>query len=718
MPIENMAPFSTLEIPVKGMDCADCTRHVQNAIASLPGVQQVDVFLTSEKALVRLDPTQVDLLAIRQVVKDAGYSVPDDGQVTAIGSPGEVSTVFTRQIFIILGLLLGVILIVVAGEGLGWFEFLSRSIPWWLGLPLVLAAGYPVFRKVVLAALKKQIISHTLMTLGVLAAALVGEWLTALLVVFFMRVGDYVEHFTAERARQALKRLAVLAPQMARVERAGVELEVPAAEVLVGDVVIVRPGEKIPVDGQVVSGRATVDQATITGEPMPVEIGPGGYVYAATIAQMGSLRVKTARVGSETTYGRILRMVEDAEAHRAPVQRIADRFSAYYMPVVAVIAALTLLISRDPLATAAVLVVACSCAFALATPIAMMASIGAGAQHGILIKGGKYLEQLARADVVLIDKTGTLTLGKPDVTEVVLIDPLGEMDETQLLTLTASAERYSEHPLAKAVRQAALEKGIVLSEPQNFIALPGLGVRAQVEGLLIEVGSERLAFGETSFETDGGVISSEVQQELQSLRAQSRTMMYVSIDGVLTGVLAVSDLRRPEVPQALQSLRTIGIHTIELLTGDNQRSAALLADDLGIPYRAGLLPQDKIAIVQKYQSAGHVVVMVGDGVNDAPALAQADVGIAMGATGADVAIEAAHVALLRDDWHLVPEVFQIAQRTMRVVKFNIGFTAVYNVLGLTLAAFGLLPPVFAAAAQSIPDLGILANSSRLLRYKD
>ncbi len=724
--IDRMSQMTTLEVPVQGMDCADCTRHVQHAIAGLPGVQDVEVYLTSEKALVRLDPAQVDLPAIRQAVKEAGYTVPESWQTSPVNRPVESGKVFTRQVFIVLGLLFGVILLVLVGETLGLLDTFSGRIPWWLGLPLVLAAGYPVFRKVVVAALHKQVISHTLMTLGVLAAALVGEWLTALVVVFFMRVGDTVEHFTAERARQALKNLAALSPEMARVERGGAELEIPAAEVQVGETVIVRPGEKIPVDGEVVSGSATVDQASITGEPLPVEMGPGGHVYAATIAQLGSLRVKAISVGPDTTYGHILRLVEHAEAHRAPVQRIADRFSAYYLPVVAVIATLTLLISRDPLATAAVLVVACSCAFALATPIAMMASIGAGAQHGMLIKGGKYLEQLARADVVLIDKTGTLTLGRPEISEAILFDHTAGLDEARLLSLVASAERYSEHPLARAVRQAALKQGLALAEPQDFSALPGLGVRARVDGRLVEVGSGRLAAGAASLDAStatGGFSGAAsqpgaVQAAVQRIQDQGHSLLFVSIDGVLAGLLAVSDARRPEVPDAVQLLRAAGIQTIELLTGDHERSAALLAGDLGIPFRAGLLPQDKIAIVQEYQAAGHVVVMIGDGVNDAPALAQADVGIAMGAAGADVAIEAAHVALLRDDWCLVPEVFEIARRTMRVVKFNIGFTAVYNVIGLTLAAFGLLPPVLAAAAQSIPDLGILANSSRLLRYKD
>ena len=340
----------------------------------------------------------------------------------------------------------------VIGEWFGLFEQITEQVPWPIGVAIVLIGGYPIFRNVIRATLRRQVISHTLMTLGVIAALVVGQWATAAVIVFFMRVGDYAENFTTERARRAVKDLTAMAPQTARVERDGQEVELPIAEVQVGDTVVVRPGEKIPVDGDVIDGQATVDQATITGESMPVEVGSGASVFAATIARLGHLRVRATHIGADTTFGRVIKMVEEAEAHRADIQRVADKFSAYYLPVVAGIATLTFLISRNPLSTAAVLVVACSCSFALATPIAMLASIGAGAKRGLLIKGGKYLELLARADVLLIDKTGTLTLGKPQVTDVIALNGL---PESEILALAASAERYSEHPLAEAVRAAA-----------------------------------------------------------------------------------------------------------------------------------------------------------------------------------------------------------------------------------------------------------------------
>ena len=455
-----MSELATLEVPVAGMDCAECTQHVRHAIADLPGVASVDVFLTSEKAVVRLDPAQVDLPAIRRAVEGAGYSVPE---TRSSGAPDASPVTLTRQTRLLFaGLFAAVLFIVIGGEWLGLFQALNALIPLPVGAVIVLIAGFPVFRNVVRATIHKQIISHTLMTVGVIAALVVGQWVTALLVVFFMRVGDAVERFTTERARRAVKNLAALAPQTARIEQDGAEIEVPVAQVRPGDVVIVRPGEQIPVDGEVVSGQATVDQAAITGEGMPVEAGPGSPVYAATYARLGHLRIRASHVGADTTFGKVIRLVEEAEAHRADVQRIADRFSAWFLPIVAGIAALTLIISRDPLATASVLVVACSCSIALATPIAMLASIGAGAQRGLLIKGGRYLELLAQADVLLIDKTGTVTLGKPHVVDVDRERGKGRVGEwrngrSHILPLPHSPSLYLAHtPPPRRVRRALL----------------------------------------------------------------------------------------------------------------------------------------------------------------------------------------------------------------------------------------------------------------------
>lgn len=692
--IEPVYDLKTIELPVAGMDCAECTHHVEHALSGVPGVASVQVLLATEKAIVRLDPAAVSLEQLRAAVAEAGYRVP----APATDALATQQRRYTRKVWTVLALVFGaVIFVVVVGEWLGLFEAITDRVPFLVGAMLVVLSGWPLFANVVRAARKKQVTSHTLMTIGVVAALAVGQWATAAVVVFFMHMGDYVERFTAEGARKAVRNLTALAPQRARVVRDGVESELPVAAVQPGEIVVVRPGEQIPVDGVVVDGYATVDQAAITGESLPVEAGPGAHVFAATIARLGSLRVQTTRTGADTTFGRVITLVEQAEANRADVQRFADKFSAYFLPVVLTIAALTLLIRQDPLAVAAVLVVACSCAIALATPIAVLAGIGRAAREGLLIKGGKYIETLARADVLLIDKTGTLTLGRPRIEEIVTFDGV---PEAEVLRLAASAERYSEHPLAEAVRTHAADSGLTLAAPAQFTAIPGQGVVADIDGQRITVGSPRLTMAPPP--------------ALAAAQSAGRSVIWVTRDGAVIGALLAADTLRPEAAAALAQVRALGIDTMEVLTGDNDATAALFAAQLGIPYRADLLPEDKIAAVQAYQQQGKVVVMVGDGVNDAPALAQADVGVAMGAAGADIALEAAHVALLRDDWLLVPALLHLARRTMRVVKMNLWFTAFYNVIGLSLAALGFLPPILAAAAQSIPDLLILGNSARLL----
>jgi Cd2+/Zn2+-exporting ATPase/Cu+-exporting ATPase len=677
------------------MDCAECTRHVQKAIQSVPGVHTVDVFLSGEKAVIQTEGPAAPMEAIREAVSRVGYQVGrHDLQPMAD---------VTRPLgWTIAGIFAFVLFVVVAGEWLGLFEWFNRVIPWPLAAALILISGWGIFRSVVRAAWQRRILSHTLMTIGVVAAALVGEWATALVVVFFMRVGDAVESFTAGQARRAVRDLSALAPRTARLERNGQEIEVPIGEVEPGDVVVVRPGEKIPVDGQVITGQATIDQAALTGESVPVEVASGSEVYAATIAQLGGLRVRAEKIDRQSAFGQIVELVQKAEANKARLEQAADRFSAVYLPIVAVIALITFILRRDPLATAAVLVVACSCSFALATPIAMLASIGASAKRGLLIKGGRIIEALAEADILLIDKTGTLTLGQPKLVD---IHPLEQYRAQDVLQLAASAERYSEHPLAEAIRLAAVEQGLQLSEPQDFQASPGVGVSARVDGRQVSVSRPN---------GDDDMLDPQLMSGIQS----GRTLVKVSIDGHTAALLAIEDARRQEVPLAIKQLQEQGLTRIELLTGDNADSAAAVAQPLGLAYKAELLPQDKIEIVEKHQAAGRKVIMVGDGVNDAPALAQADVGIAMGAAGADIAIEVADIALLREDWRLVPQAREVAQRTMRVVKMNLAFTIVYNLIGLSLAAVGILPPVWAAAAQSLPDLGILANSSRLLYQTD
>lgn len=595
--------------------------------------------------------------------------------------------------------LLMLVLLIVVGERLGWFHLLESRIPWPLWASGTLLAGFPAFRDVARAARRGRVTPHTLMTAGVLATALVGEWSSALVLALFMRIGEEVERLTVEQARRAMRSLLALRPQRARVLRAGEEREVPVEAVQPGEVVVVRPGERIPVDGEVIEGHATVDPSALTGEAMPVEVGPGDRVWAASICQLGSLRVRATSVGADTTFGRILRLVEEAERSRPEVQRLADRVATWYLPVVATVGLLTLVLRRDPLAMAAVFAVACTCAFALATPVAMLAAIGAAARRGLLIKGGRFLEVLARVEVLLIDKTGTVTLGRPQVTDVI---PLDGWREEEVLAFAAAAERDSEHPLAEAVRALARERGVQVPAVETFEALPGIGVRAQIGGHTVTVGR---------IKPDG---EDRLQALAARLAAEGKTVVAVRLDGRPIGLLTVQDTLRPEVRDVLQELQRLGIRRIELLTGDRPEAAAAVARSLGIPFRAGLLPEDKIAVVRAYQAQGRVVGMVGDGVNDAPALAQADVGIAMG-SGTDVALEAGHIVLLRDDWRLLPEAVRIARSTMDVIRWNFALATVYNGLGALLAALGILPPILAAAAQVVPDVGILLNSARLLR---
>jgi Cd2+/Zn2+-exporting ATPase/Cu+-exporting ATPase len=582
------------------------------------------------------------------------------------------------------------------------FEQVTNIIPWYIWLAAVIAGGWPIFMNVARAAVKGQIISHSLMTLGVIAAIAVGEWPTAAVVVLFMRVGDFVEGFTTGKARSAVRNLTELAPRRATVLRNGNEEILPIDEVKIGDTVIVRPGEAIPVDSEVISGSASINQSAISGESMPVDVEPGARVFAASMLLTGMLKVNVTATGMDSTFGKVIQLVEEAEANRADVQRAADKFAGYYLPIVAGIALLTYLLRNDPLAAAATLVVACSCSFALATPIAMLASVGSAARHGILIKGGKHIETLEKINTLFVDKTGTLTLGKPEITDVF---PLGKFKPDELVQLAASAERYSEHPLGKAVVSYAENHSINLLDAKDFESKPGVGVEARIGKNKVVINNKFSG------------ISLQVEHKIEELSAEGKSLFFIQINGKPAGIISAEDEPRRDVKEALEKLKKNGIERIVLISGDREPAVRKLALELGIDYHAELSPEDKHVLLHNAESRGEVVAMIGDGINDAPALASADVGIAMGETGSQIAIEAAHVTLMREDWSLVPELFDISKRAMRVVRMNILFTALYNLVGLSLAAFGILPPVLAAAAQSLPDVGILVNSSRLIKTK-
>jgi len=517
------------------------------------------------------------------------------------------------------------------------------------------------------------------------------------------------------------------------VRRDGTDVEIPVRDLRLDDVLIIRPGERIAADGSVIDGHSAVDQSAITGESMPVEKQAGDAVFAGTLNQRGALTANVIRVGAETLLGRIAKAVEEAEASKAPVQKFADRYSAIFLPAILIVAAITSAISGNLQTGIAVLVVACPCAVALATPLAVTASVGAAARHGILIKGGLYLEALARADVLVMDKTGTLTLGRPAVTDVIpanlqsLIshDSPGDW-RLEILRLAASAEKYSEHPSAEAITHEAQRLGLSVREPESFEMTVGGGVSARVEGHAILLGSRRwLSEQGVAFDAAADRVTTKLEGEgktvvgVASASVPSAALQGSSRDAshTLIGLIAAADTVRSEVPQALDQLQRLGLRRMILLSGDNHRAVEAIGNRLKIEARGGMLPEDKIAFVRDLQAQGHIVAMIGDGINDAPALAQADVGIAMGAAGADLAIEAADIALMRDDWSALPLAVRIARRTFGTIRQNIGFGVLFNIVGVTLASLGILTPILAAAAQSLPDVAVFLNSSKLLRVR-
>jgi Cd2+/Zn2+-exporting ATPase/Cu+-exporting ATPase len=697
-------------LKVKGMDCAECALHTEEAVRGLQGVREAQVYLGAERLDVVFDPDLVDTDQIARAVQGAGYQIAEQSDEADAGGAPNLADRLTG-IFVLAVVL--VILVVTIGEQLGLLEAALTRIPPWVAIAAILVGGYPIFRSVVLALRQGQVKAHALMTLGIIGALSIGEYTAAVVIVFFMRVSDYLEGLTTDRSRQAIRALMRLAPETAHrlKDTDEKDIDVAVEEVSVDvlrpdDRVIVRPGEQIPADGRVEQGAAAVDQSPITGESMPVDKEPGSDVFAGTIVHGGALTVRVTRAGADTTLGRVIQLVEEAEANKAPVQRVADRFTAWYIPVVVAAAGVTYLLGRSLTAAIAVLLVSCACAIALATPTAVIAAVGQAARRGILIKGGRYLELLARVDTVVMDKTGTLTFGRPAVTDVVSLD---SRSEDEVVRLAATAEQLSEHPVAAAVRQAARKRGLNAGPAEAFEARTGMGVRALSNGSRLLVGSRRM------LETEKVSLPPDAESRVAAWQDEGKTAFFLALDERVVGLLAVADEPRPEVPESLRRLRKLGIERLLLLTGDNARTARAEASRLGVEYRAELLPEDKIEVVRELQDQGHTVLMVGDGVNDAPALAQADVGVAMGVAGTDAALEAADVALMQDDWRALPEAVQVGRRTFRVIQQNLGLGVLYNVVGITLAAVGVLSPVAAAAGQSIPDLLIMLSSARLLR---
>jgi Cd2+/Zn2+-exporting ATPase/Cu+-exporting ATPase len=691
---------ATAEIEVEGLCCAECAISIEKVLASMAGIKELKVLPTSEKLLLTYDTGKLTPDEIVKRIQTLGYRVKDKKRDVSGHRLAEVvilAFVATIAIFVTLE---------VTFERFGLLELAQIPVPFLIIATLV--GGFSIFRKAFEGIRSKRITADLLMSIAIIAALSIREFSAALLIVFFMNIAHFLEGFTVRKSRQAVDELTKLVPKTARIKTGESEVEIPVDEVRIGDVVVVRPGERVPIDGIVLRGRSSVDQSSITGESIPAEKNVGDVVFAGTINQLGMLEISVKRVGQDTTLGRIIALVEQAEASKAPIQKFADKYSSYYLPVVIIASLVTFLVTRVPTYAIAVLVVTCPCAIALATPLAVVASVGSLAKKGMLIKGGLFLDKLAKVDTVIVDKTGTLTLGRPRVTDIVMF---ADVSEVELVRLAASAERYSEHPLSSALLDHAEKCNVQLEAIDDFEAHPGKGITCKLRGSKVIVGNMELLNSENVH-----FKQNVVAEKLQEFEEQGKTALFVAVDSRLLGMITVADVVRSGVAETLGELKGMGIKEIILLTGDNERVAAAIARSLGISkFRANVLPEDKIAEVRSLQAQGRIVAMIGDGVNDAPALAQADIGIAMGTRGSDVAIEAAPLVLMRDDWMQIPVAVRIVRKSLITIKQNVAFGILFNMTGVILASLGVLPPILAAAAQSLPDVVVFLNSSRLLR---
>ncbi len=556
---------------------------------------------------------------------------------------------------------------------------------------------------------KRDFTADIPVSLATAAAIAIGQYSAAAVVAVLLLVGGLLEEFVSARAGNALEALAALLPDQVRVRRDGEVLAVPLAAVRAGDLVLIRSGDRIPVDGQIVSGNASVNQAAITGESVPVDKQAGDAVFAGTLSEVGALELRATKVGAETTLGQIRRMVAEAQEQKAPIERILDRYAKFYTPCAILLGLGVWWWSGDPLRAITILIVFCPCVMVLATPTALVASIGNAALRGSLVKKGATIEALARVDTVAFDKTGTLTVGRPHLTSLL---PLGELAEEELLRLAASAEKFSEHPLGRAVVQAAAARGVMVSDPEAFTALPGLGVCASVADGELVLGRPRLLVER------GIAVPREVQVQASNLVAVGRTVILVAHDRRVVGILVLEDTLRHEAKRVVDRLTQLHIRTV-LITGDNSATAQRIAATLGMSeVHADVLPVQKVAIVKGLQAEGRTVAFVGDGVNDGPALATAHVGIAMGLAGTDVAIETAEIALLADDLAKLPHLLGLARQAMRAIRQNLVFSLGVLAFAVALAIPGILSPVTGALLHELSSIPVIANSARLIGVRD
>lgn len=574
-----------------------------------------------------------------------------------------------------------------------------------LALFAVLFGGWQRFNTGIKDILNKKITVNVFVTTAIFVSILAGEFIPSAVIILIMAIVGSLEAYTIDKTRKSITSLLDLTPKTANIKVNGEEKTVNLTDIKIGDIVIVRPGERIPVDGIVFEGYSSVNQAPITGEPIPVDKIRGDEVFAGTLNETGRLEIKTTKVGEDTTIAKIVHLVESAQESKAPIQNIADKFTTYFLPTVAAIAIIVFFASGNLKASVAVLLVACPCAFAIATPSAVSAGIANMARRAVLIKGGIYFEIAGKIDTLVIDKTGTVTLGKPVVTEIINF----HIDEKELLKICASAEKYSEHPLAKAIINFAKGKNIRAEDPEEFKIMPGMGIEALVNGKRVIIGKENFI---KSYNIS---ISEDIYNAYQKQLELGRTAILVAIDNTLSGIIAIEDEIKPETVSAISSLRSLGLKNIIMLTGDNKNTAREVSKRINIDkYYAELLPEDKQNIVKDLKKEGKIIGMVGDGINDAPALALADVGIVMGKAGTDIAIEASNVTLMDDNISKIVEFIKMSRKVLRRIKLNIFFSIIYNVIGLTLASIGKLTPVMAVIFQEAGCITVVLSSTLLL----
>jgi cation-transporting ATPase V/Cu+-exporting ATPase len=714
------AEAEVCQFDVEGMSCVSCAVAVERALAGTPGVVRASVNFATRHATVERGG-EVTVGALQRVVKDAGYELVVPSADTAGTAPEDAESAFWLRRVIVAVPLAAVVFVLLTGwMGETWARVAAAA----LAVPVQFWAGWPFLRSGFARALHLSANMDTLIAVGTLAAFSFSAWElaaggdlyfdSAAVIIAFLLIGRYFEARARGRASSALRALLALGAKEARVVRDGVESLVAIEQVVVGDVVRVRPGERVPVDGVVVDGASAIDESMLTGESVPVDKGVGDSVAGATINRQGVISLRATAVGRDTALAQIARLVEQAQSAKAPVQRLVDRVSAVFVPIVIGIALATFLgwwmVGGDPtaglVAAVAVLIIACPCALGLATPTAILVGTGRGAQLGILIKGGEALERSRRIDTVVLDKTGTLTSGRMSLTDVIAL----EAEDRQLSNLALALEADSEHPVGRAIAEGLRARGATAARVDGFEAQPGLGVTGEIDGTLVFVGRERLL---TEYHLR---IDDEARSTARRLEDRGKTVVFAGWDGQARGLLAVRDEPKPGSTEAVAALRELGLD-VAMITGDNTRTALAVAREVGIErVLAEVLPADKAAEVERLQASGLRVAMVGDGINDAPALARADLGVALG-TGTDVAIEASDITLVSGDVRGVATALRLSRRTFAVILQNLAWASVYNLALIPLAAAGLLNPAIAGAAMACSSVSVVTNSLRLRRFQ-